>query len=275
MASTARVSAGDGSRFEVWRSATLEGVLFARGSRLSHAFPKHWHDEIHFCAYDAGYGHFACRGKSLVVGAGDLVVTPPGEVHENWVNSVEGIGFRGAYVEVTALYGWMADVTEAEIRLPEFGELIVQSESVRRGFWRWCVAEEGLEAGQAVLEFVASLVSECATQSKRLSRVGEEPFAVRRVRDYIDENYWQTISLAELSQVAGLSSFHLHRVFCRRVGMPPHAYQTQVRINRAKVLLREMRSLAEVAQLAGFADQSHFTRHFRRLVGITPGRFLS
>ena len=85
-----------GSRLDVWRSAGLEGVVFSRGAGVTHTYPRHWHDEIHFCSYDAGYGHLQCRGRSYVVGEGDLVVTPPGEVHENWVDSAAGIGFVGA-----------------------------------------------------------------------------------------------------------------------------------------------------------------------------------
>jgi AraC-like DNA-binding protein len=55
--------------------------------------------------------------------------------------------------------------------------------------------------------------------------------------------------------------------------MPPHAFQTQVRVSRAKTLLLEGWSISQVASQTGFADQSHLTRHFKRLVGVTPGRY--
>jgi AraC-like DNA-binding protein len=55
--------------------------------------------------------------------------------------------------------------------------------------------------------------------------------------------------------------------------MPPHAFQTQARIARAKTLLRQGRAISEVARLTGFADQSHLTRHFKRLVKLTPGEY--
>jgi len=56
--------------------------------------------------------------------------------------------------------------------------------------------------------------------------------------------------------------------------MPPHAFQTQVRIARAKNLLREGHSISHVATMTGFVDQSHLTRHFKRLVKLTPGQYL-
>jgi AraC-like DNA-binding protein len=82
------------------------------------------------------------------------------------------------------------------------------------------------------------------------------------------------VSLQQLARLTGLSAYHLNRSFCRKLGMPPHEYQVQARIVKAKVLLRQGRSISETASLVGFVDQSHFTRHFKRSVGITPGRFL-
>jgi AraC-like DNA-binding protein len=66
----------------------------------------------------------------------------------------------------------------------------------------------------------------------------------------------------------------LTRVFAREVGMPPHSFQTQVRVARAKRLIRAGQSLAGVAAATGFADQSHFIRQFKRLMKITPGEYL-
>lgn len=81
--------------------------------------------------------------------------------------------------------------------------------------------------------------------------------------------------MSGLARVAGLSAFHLCRVFRDAVGMPPHAYQTQVRVRQAKSLLRAGMPAAQVAAAAGFSDQAHLTRHFKQIVGVTPGRYLT
>ena len=99
--------------------------------------------------------------------------------------------------------------------------------------------------------------------------------AVRRVREYLVEAHAGNVSLEDLAKVANLSPYHLHRVFTREVGMPPHAFQTQVRISRSRVLLNEGKPLHAVAAETGFADQSHFTREFKRYVGLTPGAYRS
>ena len=79
--------------------------------------------------------------------------------------------------------------------------------------------------------------------------------------------------MSGVSRVADLSPFHLHRVFRRATGLPPHSYLLMIRVNQARELLRRGLSPAEVALHTGFFDQSHLTRHFHRLVGVTPARF--
>ncbi len=74
---------------------------------------------------------------------------------------------------------------------------------------------------------------------------------------------------------AGLSPYHLCRVFGAAVGMPPHACQTQVRVRHAKSMLRAGLPISRVAGAAGFYDQAHLTRHFKRIVGVTPGRYVA
>ena len=96
---------------------------------------------------------------------------------------------------------------------------------------------------------------------------------MRRTREFLEANFEQNVSLADLTNLVGLSSYHLLRVFRSEVGLPPHAYLEQIRINYAKQLLRSGMPIVEVAVNTGFVDQSHFTRHFKRHVGITPGLY--
>lgn len=92
-----------------------------------------------------------------------------------------------------------------------------------------------------------------------------------RVRDYLDAHYAANIPLDELARMVNVSAFHLNRVFRAEVGLPPHAYQMQVRVTRSKSLLAQGMSIDQVALEVGFYDQSHFTHHFKRLLGYTPG----
>ncbi|HKS26898.1 MAG TPA: AraC family transcriptional regulator [Pyrinomonadaceae bacterium] len=94
---------------------------------------------------------------------------------------------------------------------------------------------------------------------------------LRAVTDFIAENYEQDLSLAELAQVAAMSTFHFAREFKRATGTTPHQYLIKFRVERAKALLAESgMPLVEVGFRSGFSHQSHFSRLFRRLTGTTP-----
>ena len=97
--------------------------------------------------------------------------------------------------------------------------------------------------------------------------------AVRRVREIIHERFAAPITLDELIAESGLSRCHLLSTFTREVGVPPHRYQIHLRIARARELLARGLAPAFVAMTLGFYDQSHFSNHFRKIVGVTPGCF--
>jgi AraC-like DNA-binding protein len=82
------------------------------------------------------------------------------------------------------------------------------------------------------------------------------------------------VSLGDLAAHVGLSPYHLLRSFRAQVGITPGAYQIQLRVLEARRRLREGAGIAATATELGFADQSHLTRHFQRIMGTSPGRYL-
>jgi len=106
------------------------------------------------------------------------------------------------------------------------------------------------------------------------ARGGLPPATVRRLRDYIDSHLDQTIDVGTLATAAGLSTYHFARAFKQSEGTTPHDFVLKRRIAKARELLsRPDLSLSEIAAAAGFADQSHFTRRFHEIVGMSPGQF--
>ena len=97
-----------------------------------------------------------------------------------------------------------------------------------------------------------------------------------RVRDYIEHNLGEAISLEDLARVAGVSRFHFARQFRACTGESPMGYLLRTRVERGKTLLRDSRArIADVSAELGFADQSHFTRTFWRVVGMPPTAYKS
>jgi transcriptional regulator of acetoin/glycerol metabolism len=98
--------------------------------------------------------------------------------------------------------------------------------------------------------------------------------AMRRVREHIETNLGDSMDLATLATIAGLSIHHFARGFKQSAGVTPHHYLIQKRVERAQdMLAHSALSLSEIAYAVGFSDQSHLARHFRQMLGITPGQF--
>ena|SRR5436309_8985821 len=100
------------------------------------------------------------------------------------------------------------------------------------------------------------------------------PGAIRRVREHVEAHLSESMDLAELAAIAGLSVYHFARAFKQTAGVPPHHYLVHRRIERAQEMLaRSELPLSEIALAVGFSDQSHLARHFRQTLGVTPGQF--
>ena len=96
---------------------------------------------------------------------------------------------------------------------------------------------------------------------------------VLRIREYLRREFAGTVALEDLGHRAGMCRFALVRAFTREVGLPPHAYQTHLRVLHACELIQKGTPLSVVALKVGFSDQSHLCRHFKRILGMTPGAY--
>jgi len=106
------------------------------------------------------------------------------------------------------------------------------------------------------------------------SKAGLPPLRLRRVLDHIARCLHETTTVADLAVLAGMSPSHFIRCFKHSVGVPPHQYVLQQRVERAKRQLSETRlPLADIAVQCGFSDQPHLTAAFRRVAGTTPMKF--
>jgi AraC family transcriptional regulator len=119
--------------------------------------------------------------------------------------------------------------------------------------------------------FLDGLLSRHTSRPMSEIRGGLGKDVLARLRDHVVAHLDGPVEVAALARLAGLSPFHFSRVFARSVGVTPHRYVVQLRLQRAIELLREGRlSLADIAACTGFADQSHLSRWVRRVHGISP-----
>jgi transcriptional regulator GlxA family with amidase domain len=128
-----------------------------------------------------------------------------------------------------------------------------------------------LERDSWLLELVSLLLQHCALESPQILSYGRESDRIKQVREFLMERFTENISLEQLAALVNLSPYRLNRVFSQEVGVPPHAFLNQVRVWQAKEQLAKGMEIAQVAVETGFYDQAHLTKHFKRLLGYTPG----
>jgi AraC-like DNA-binding protein len=164
-------------------------------------------------------------------------------------------------------------------RAPHFSLALGHDPVIWRAFERLatCVADEGtaLEQQSRFIFGVRLLLEHCIERPRAAlkGRMRVQYSVVEHCKNYLQERYNHSVSLDELAALVGLSRFHLLRCFQRSVGVPPHTYQVQLRVEHACKLLQAGMRPSLVASAVGFADQSHLTRHFRRVMYITPGAY--
>jgi AraC-like DNA-binding protein len=256
---------------QVWHVTAPDSIEIHRGHAVTHPHPKHWHDEYHVCAITAGAGYIEHRGSAHLTAKGTLIFVPPGEVHANHASD-PGCSYENIYIPAD-LMSRAIEQACGQLR-PGFPLLMTDKTMFSRFLQlvRVLRTELRLHRETAMLAFLGALAGRF---SKFLpTATNGESKAIRTAREFLDAYFDREIALQELARVSELSPYHLSRVFRQQTGMPPHAYLIQRRIARAKTLLREKWPIAEVASQIGFADQSHLTRHFKRMVGVTPGVFV-
>ena len=263
----------------MWRAADLGGLELFRATLSEFAFHPHAHEEFFIALTEAGLATPTYRGDRHVIGPGDLIVLNPEEAHAGGPPGEGSWTYRALYPRPDLMGQIMAEFPGSRPTMPEFGGDVVRDREVAarlRRFHRLSEAPESsmLERQAHLTEALVLLVGRHAALPQAPRPPGREPGAVRLSMEYLQEHAEENVSLEALARFAGLSPFHLCRVFRQAVGMTPHAYQTQVRVRRATSLLKAGLPISLAAAEAGFYDQAHLNRHFKRIVGLTPGRYL-
>ncbi len=260
-------------------TSQLPGILIEKYSYSEGAvepLPKHSHK-----AYQLGMS-FDCQGEYYYRGAyhpvpiGKLSIIHSGEVHSPSERTYlsQPATFFMMHADPSLLEETALEIAD-KVDLPFFTEPILSDRSLARLFHNLCVASQTnpnkLTKNSLALDFFSRLITHNKKLPLKCDRIDNK--AISKVCDYLQANYDENVSLAELADLVGTSRFYLSRLFRRQKGISLSAYQTQIKIDRAKKLLSQGMPISTTAIATGFYDQSHFGHHFKRLVGTTPGNY--
>ena len=235
------------------------------------SFAPHTHDSWTIGWVEQGANRFRRGRTEWVASPGSVCVVNPGEVHTgggeamtywNLMPSDALLARVFPHTPTEQLFLREAVVTDA-----------MAVAAIRRLFAAFAGASDPLAREQAAVEGLAGLFMRCNRIAADDMRHDKVPAAMRIAQEFIEAHLDQSISLATLAGVTGLSLFHFCRVFETAHGMPPAAYVRNRRVHRARQLIEAGATLADAAVRAGFADQPHMTRQFRAVLGVTPAQW--
>jgi AraC-like DNA-binding protein len=271
----------------VARAAVPKEVVAYRGSEalpgievidVQHS-PREWRlipDNYGVVVFKSWRGQACTRGQAHVGEAGLAFCTMPGETVVGTPKAGPG-SFNVIELHPELLEQWLSEQQPGSVRPDWAAVMQPMSSALRRRFAEFfAVLEPGSSAMQMqsrLLELSELMLSELVRGARQPHLPAGPPIrGAARMRECLNEE-GLNIDLDTLARRAGLSRFQALRAFRQRYGLPPHAYQLCLRISHARGLLRDGLSAADVAVRCGFADQSHFTRHFKRINAITPMQY--
>ena len=252
--------------------AAVAGIERIEVSISRFSYVPHRHDTYGIGVTLGGVQTFNYRGERRVSTPGRCMILHPDELHDGAAGDETCLHYRMFYVDPALLADALAPLGET---LPFVPRPVVDDPELRR----LAVSILAVEDTKFAALEIDGLVAELAPVLTRLAgesrtRSSATPVnRIHRVRDYIDANRFSLVGSGELEDVADLDRYTIARQFRRQFGTSPHRYLLMRRLGSARERISLGEPLADIAADTGFADQAHFSRHFKKAYGMTPGRW--
>lgn len=287
---------------EYWRDDT-RGLEAMHARFRDHVYAPHSHDAYSFGVTDAGAQQFHCRGALHTSTAGMVMVLNPDDPHDGRAAADLGYHYRIVHVSPQIVRAVLADAAgsagsagsadsadqadqagradplDAAAPLPLFTRPVLGdrrlADSIARLHAALAADASPLARDERLRAVILGAHLRGATRPPRIRTLadGAQREAAHRARDLMRQAYPEPLPVELLAAAAGCSRFALYRAFSAEFGMSPSDYERQLRLRHARSLLAAGGAPADVAAAAGFADQAHLARWFKRAYGITPGVF--
>ncbi|MGE4319433.1 MAG: helix-turn-helix domain-containing protein [Deferribacterales bacterium] len=249
-----------------------KGARVVTGIFGRHSFPMHSHTDFALCVVENGLQGFTSRTSKAVLHKGCFASVNPGDLHNGYNAGTDGWRQHVLFFtnENTAKF-----ISENNIKKYDFAfsrntsdntviaEIITEKISS-------VSSSENLLKKQCLFEEIMALLHyrEKIFSPSKAVKTGSVRRSVEKMSDAPEERH----SLDDLAKLSGMSRFHFLRSFRQSTGLTPHAYLTQLRLDKAfRLLISTDMPLSRIAAECGYCDQPHFVRSFKKLWGTTPG----
>jgi AraC-like DNA-binding protein len=234
------------------------------------AFEPHRHDTYAIGITTAGVQKFRYRGRNRICLPGQLHVLHPDELHDGAPATDDGFGYRILYIAPELVRDALAGG-----ELPFVTDPVQDPTPAARSI-AGLLADIDEPVGELSSAAIATTVADgllALSGSHAHVDAKVDTQAVEAVRDHLAAHACEQTPAATLEEIAGADRFTIARHFRFAFGTSPDRYRTQRRLELARAAIADGETLARAAADAGFADQSHMTRQFKRTYGMTPSRW--
>lgn len=250
---------------------SLNSVECSRVTAKNSSFPKHTHDEYVISANLTGIEEIWLSGTTAYVKGGQITLYNPGTIQASRFDS-QSVEFISVHIPQSLMKTLANEENvRSEREAPILREGIINNAPMFDALCRFSAsAQQGQNCSYQEQELIL-LCGELLETPAMLQSSDEQ--RVNLIIEYLREHLSVKPQLEVLAQITGLSKYHLVRIFTRRIGMPPLQYHMQLRLHRARDLLRRNVHPLDAAIMLGFYDQSHFINSFRKVMGTTPHHY--
>lgn len=254
----------------------LGGIELLDANYHKQNFSRHSHEGYTIGVIESGAQRFFRTGSDHVAPQHSIILVNADEVHNGCSATDNGWAYRAMY-PLPSLFENISKELGLDQGAPYFPQAVVHdkhlAQMLRLTFTTLNESSNRLLRETLIYSVMVKLMSRHGKAKLAFSQSQISKKHLFLVKQFLDENPAANISLEDLANLAGISACHLLRQFQQSFGLPPHTYQIQSRLRMSKKLIRQGFNILDVALDCGFHDQSHFHRHFKRAMGITPGKY--
>lgn len=254
------------------------GLETIRAHFSGHAYDPHWHDSYLIGVTEQGVQQFNCRAQKQIAHPGTSFLLEPGEIHDGDAPSPDGFTYRMLSLtpewlqqQTTHLFEDAPDEFELSIDATLSQDRLLAA-SISSAFAAIHYQEPQI-VRDACVDQMIEYVTDHVSWRKRQKAVGKMHHVALLGQEYLRAHLYSDIGLQDMAEALEIDRFRLSRAFKAVFGIAPHAYLIQLRLTRARALLVQGTSPAQVSNELCFADQSHLGRWFKRCYQMTPAHY--